>query len=294
MDHLESIRTFVRVAEIGSFVGAASTRGVSSAVTTRLVGSLESRLGVQLFLRTTRRVSLTETGQIFLERARQIVADIDEIESLVANQQAAPAGPLRIAAPHSFGHNRLGPLLKAYVSRYPEIKPHVTLTDKLIDLVELRIDVAIVPEGWDLGNTVVTRKLSMCELAVVASPEYIERHGLPLEPSDLRTQLLLHEGAHISVTRWAIAQSEGLQMRPANSIGANSVEMLGQLALEGIGVAVMPTYLVEADIAQGKLVRILPEHQLPHIGLNLAFASRKHLPANIRTFVDFMIEQHRP
>jgi DNA-binding transcriptional LysR family regulator len=292
MDHLQSLRVFVKVADIGTFTGAAENLDLSNAVTTRLVAALEERLGIRLFQRTTRRVSLTETGHIFLDRARQIVEDIDDAENLITAQHQAPAGILRIAVPVAFGLRNMTGLLKEYMERYPEVVPHVMVSDEPVDIVAHRCDVAITPDGMEHGTSLVMRRFTSSALFLVASPEYIARKGMPRSPADFdRHVFLTHASNELNVSRRTIEEMGDTVLREDQCLVANNVEMLRRFAVGGLGIAVLPCYLVAAEVAAGQLVRLLPDRSLPPIGMNLAFASRRNMAAKVRTFVDFMVEK---
>jgi len=292
MDHLQSLRVFVKVADIGTFTGAAESLDLSNAVTTLLVAALEERLGVRLFQRTTRRVSLTETGHIFLERARQIVEDIDDAENLITAQHQAPAGILRIAVPVAFGLRNMTWLLKEYMERYPEVIPQVMLSDEPVDIVAQRYDVVITPDGNQPGTTLVMRRFTSSSLFLVASPEYIARKGMPRGPADFdRHVFLSHASNELNFSQRTIDELGDAVLREEQCLVANNVEMLRRFAVGGLGIAVLPCYLVSAEIAAGQLVRLLPDRSLPSIGMNLAFTSRRNMAAKVRTFVDFMVEK---
>ena len=292
MDHLQSLRVFVKVAEIGTFTGASESLDLSSTVTTRLVAALEERLRVRLFQRTTRRVSLTETGHIFLERARQIVEDIDDAENLITAQHQAPAGVLRIAVPVAFGLRNMTELLKEYKQRYPEVTPHLTLTDDTVDIVAHRFDVVIAPDGNQQGATLVLRRFTSSPLLLVASREYIARNGMPRSAADFEQHVFLtHTSDELNVNQRLVDEIGGAALREDQCMVANNIEMLRRFAVGGLGIAMLPGYLVATEIASGQLVRLLPDRVQPPIGMNLVFMSRRNLAAKVRTFVDFMVEK---
>jgi LysR family transcriptional regulator, transcriptional activator for dmlA len=291
MDHLESMRVFVKVAETASFSRAADSLDVSASAITRLVAALEKRLGARLFQRTTRSVLLTEAGQTFLDRARRIIEDVEDAENIISAQQQAPGGILRIASPVAFGLRHLSLLLKNFTDIYPLVVPHVTLSDDAVNLVEQRFDVAIVPDGDNYSSTLIMRHFVSSPLLLVAAPAYVARHGLPRAPTDLERHVLLsHVEDELGVGLDFLEQIADVILRPETQIVANNVEMIYRLALDGHGIAALPEYLVEADIDSGVLVGLLPMVQLPLLNLNIAFASRKNLPTKVRAFVDFIVD----
>jgi LysR family transcriptional activator of dmlA len=294
MDHLESMRVFVKVAETASFSRAADSLDVSASAITRLVADLEKRLGARLLQRTTRSVSLTEAGQTFLTRARRIIEDVEDAENIISAQQQAPSGILRIASPVAFGLRHLSLLLKNFADVCPLVVPHVVLSDDAVNLVEQRFDVAIVPDSGNHGNTLVMRHFVSSPLQLVAAPGYISRRDLPRVAIDLERHVLLsHPADELGTGLQFIEQLTDVVLRPETQIIANNLEMIYRLALDGHGIAALPEYLVEADVTSGALVALLPMVQLPLLNLNIAFASRKNLPAKVRAFVDFIVDHYR-
>lgn len=293
MDHLQSMRVFIKVADLGSFCKAAIALDMGNSVVTRHIAELEQSLGARLLNRTTRSLSLTESGQVYLERATQILDDLDELEHLLVARNHEPVGTLRIVAPVVFGLNNLAPALHSYAQRYPRVVPNVTLVDREVNLVEEGFDVGIVIAEHVRSASVVMRRLTSGCIAVCATPGYLERHGVPQRPE----QLLEHQCLSLPADQGGDAcvftgpDGEAVRVRPANVVFANNAEMLRQLALLGHGVAILPTYLIERDIASGRLVSLLPEYQLPCVDVHIAYPSRHYLPAKVRTFIDHLIEQ---
>jgi len=291
LDHLESIRVFVKVAEISSFTHAADSLDISPAMATRGVAALETRLGVRLLQRTTRRVSLTDAGQTFLERARGIMADLEDAEDQVITQQRAAGGILRIAAPVAFGLRYMSPLLKAFAEVYPLVEPHVALSNDPINLVERRFDVAVIPDGDHYGSTLIMRRFTASPLRLVATPDYLVRRGTPATLADLASHVFLaHSGDGLSAPLRSIEPIKDALQRVERRIVANNLEMIYRFALEGFGFAALPDYLVHREIESGELVQLLTDVELPSLNLNIAYASRKNLAVKVRAFVDFTIK----
>lgn len=292
MDHLQSMRVFVKVADLGSFAKAASTMDMSNAVVTRHVADLESRLGTRLLNRTTRSLSLTESGQVYLERARQILEELEDVEQMVVARNHEPVGTLRIVAPVVFGLHNLAPVLHSYAQRYPQVIPNVTLVDREVDMVEEGFDVGVVIARNVRSASVVMRRLTTGCITVCATPEYIAKHGAPQRPEDL----LEHRCLSLSADYWGDERiftgpdGEEVRVRPTNVMSANNTEMLRQLALLGNGIALLPSYLIGRDMAEGRLMRLLPLYQLPRVDINIAYPSRHYLPAKVRTFIDHLVE----
>jgi len=291
MDHLLSMRVFIKVAELRGFARAANAVGISSTVATRHVADLESRLGTRLLNRTTRSVSVTESGQAYLERVRHVLSELEDIERMVVARNHEPVGKLRIVAPVVFGLHNLAPVLQTYSERYPKVIPEVTLVDHQADLVDEGFDVGIVVARQIRSATVITRRLTTSNMIVCATPRYLEKHGTPTHPE----HLLEHACLSLATGYWgeeAVFRGiEGeVRVRPTNLIVANNTEMLRQFALLDMGIAVLPGYLIDEDVTSGRLVPLLGHYRLPQVEINVAYPSRRHLPVKVRTFVDHLVQ----
>ncbi|HEY2024393.1 LysR family transcriptional regulator [Paraburkholderia sp.] len=296
MNQLQSMRVFVKVADLGSFVGAAGALDLSTAVVTRHVADLEARLGTRLLNRTTRRLSLTESGATYLERVRHILTDLEGVEQMVVARNHEPIGTLRIVAPVVFGLHSLAPVVQSYAARFPEVVPDVTLADRPVDLVEEGFDVGILVARHMRSASIVTRRLTTGYMTVCATPAYLAQHGTPTRPEDLLKHPSLSRPSEQSAGEERVfAGPDGeVRVRPVNAIAANNAEMLRQFALLGMGVAILPSYLVDRDLAAGRLVRLLDAYRLPPIEITIAYPSRLHLPAKVRTFIDHLVEHFQP
>ncbi|WP_080353672.1 LysR family transcriptional regulator [Burkholderia cenocepacia] len=294
MDHLQSMRVFVKVAELGSFTKAAAAMDMSNSVVTRHIAELEEGLGTRLLNRTTRSLSLTESGHVYLERVTQILDDLDELEHTLVARNHEPVGTLRIVAPVVFGLNNLAPALHSYAQRYPRVVPNVTLAEREVNMVEEGFDVGIVIGETVRNTSVVMRRLTRGCIAVCATPAYLAQHDIPQRPE----QLLEHLCLSLPVDQWGDASvftgpnGEEIRVRPTNVMVANNAEMLRQLALLGHGIAIVPSYLIERDVAGGRLVSLLPDYPLPCVDVHIAYPSRHYLPAKVRTFIDHLVEQY--
>jgi DNA-binding transcriptional LysR family regulator len=291
MDYLESLRMFVKVAEVNSFAGAAEQFDVSTAVVTRSISSIEERLDARLLQRTTRKVTLTEAGRILLERVRDIVADIDDIEGALVAASIMPSGTLRIAVQGSLGAHRLARILKEYGLRYPTVTLQVALTSGAIELVEQRFDVVIAADDYPHQSSVVKRRLAQWELCLVATSDYLASHRAHKSAVDLDRLNVLYlddisTGARAGVARrWASEHAVG-----ASHMQVNNAEVLRNMALEGMGVALLPPHIVQQDLIEGRLAHVPTDEHLPTDGLSVAYASRRNLAPSVRTFVDFLVE----
>lgn len=290
MNQLQSMRVFVKVADLGSFVGAAGALDLSTAVVTRHVADLEARLGTRLLNRTTRRLSLTESGTTYLERVRHILDDLEGVEQMVVARNHEPVGTLRIVAPVVFGLHSLAPAVQSYAARYPDVVPDVTLADRQVDLVEEGFDVGIMVARHMRSASIVTRRLTTGYMTVCATPAYLAQHGTPTRPEHLLKHPCLSRPAEHGGEERVFTGPEGeVRVRPVNAIAANNTEMLRQFALLGMGVAILPSYLIGRDLASGRLVPLLGDYRLPQIEITIAYPSRQHLPAKVRTFIDHLV-----
>lgn len=293
MNHLQSMRVFVKVAELGSFARTASAMGISTAVVTRHVADLEERLGTRLLNRTTRSQSLTESGRVYLERVRPILDDLEGVEQMVVARNHEPVGTLRIVAPVVFGLHNFAPVLQSYAQRYPNVVPDVTLVDRHVDLVEEGFDVGVLIARQMRSASIVTRRLTTGHMTVCATPAYLARHGAPTRPDQLQDHPSLSLPSEYGGDERVFTALDGkgeVRVRPTNAIVANNTEMLRQFALLGMGIAILPSYLINGDLEHGRLVRLLGDFRLPQVEVTIAYPSRHHLPAKVRTFIDHMVE----
>jgi DNA-binding transcriptional LysR family regulator len=291
MDHLQSMRVFVKVADLGSFAKAAIHLDVSNAVVTRHVADLESKLGTRLLNRTTRSLSLTESGQVYLEKVRSIIDELEDVEQMVVERTHEPVGTLRIVVPVVFGLHNLAPVLTDYVKKYPRVIPDISLVDRDVDLVEEGYDVGIVIARHVRSASIVSRRLTTGCLVVCATPEFLAEHGTPMRPEQLAEHPYLSLSADFLGDERVFTGPDGeVRVRPHNVMIANNTEMLRQMTLHGLGISTLPSYLVGRDMARGKLVRLLPEFHMSPIEINIAYPSRRHLPAKVRTFIDHLVE----
>lgn len=291
MDQLQSMRVFVKVAELGSFARAAAHLDLSNAVVTRHVADLEGRLGTRLMHRTTRSLSLTESGQVFLERAKQILEELADVEQLVSERTHEPVGTLRIAAPVVFGMHNLAPVIQSYTQRYPRVVPDLTLVDRVVDLVEEGFDVGIAIAGTLRSASIVSRRLTTGCFVVCAAPDYLDKHGVIESPRDLLEHHCLTLSPSPTGDEYIFTGPEGeVRVRTQSVVMTNNTEMLRQFALQGMGIAVLPSYLAGNDLAHGRLVRLLPDYRLAPFDINVVYPSRRHMPAKLRTFIDHLVD----
>jgi DNA-binding transcriptional LysR family regulator len=291
MDILTCMKAFAAVVEAASFTRAGERLDMSKAMVSKYVGVLEDHLGTRLLNRTTRRLSLTESGQVYYERCLQIVADVAEAEQAAGQLTAIPRGTLKIAMPVSFGTIKIGPLITEYVRQYPEVKLDISLADRKVDLIEEGFDLAIrigsLPESG-----LIARKLAVDRTAICAAPAYLKQHGRPQKPEDLRRHACLNYTYASSGDEWYLKNDrEEFVVPTGGPIKANNGDMLRLAALGGGGIIWQPRFIVEDDLRTGRLVEVLTNYSTVELGIYAIYPSRKHLSAKVRTFVDFLVEK---
>ena len=291
MDRFLEMQTFAAVADAGSFVGAAETLGLSKAAVSRHVADLEARLGVRLIHRTTRRLALTEEGEVFLARSRDLVAGVEAAEAELGARGGAARGLLRINAPVSFGISHLAPLWPEFQVRYPEVRLDVELADRIVDLLEEGYDLAI--RIADLpSSTLIGRRLATTRMVLCASPEYIARHGEPREPRELA------QHARIAYSYWGGGNEwrfEGPGGEARAGIDARMVSNNGETcraaALAHQGIILQPSFLVGDDLAAGRLIELMPEYRALELGVYALYPTRKHIAPKVRAMIDFLLQE---
>ncbi|MCV0438733.1 MAG: LysR family transcriptional regulator [Hydrogenophaga sp.] len=289
MDRWTEIELFVQVAETGSLSRAAELLNLSNASASRHLAALEERLGVRLVERNTRRLYLTDTGQEFFQRARNILSDLRDAESDVNAAALNPTGVLRVTASLSFSMHHIAPLLREYTERYPNVTVHVEAANRYLDIIDNNIDVAIRNREYEPDSNITIRRLAETRRILVASPGYLARHGVPKELDDLqRHKLLIYIHANNPNELRFARGDEQRTVIVKGLLESNDGQILRAAALDGMGILIQPSYIVYDDVVAGRLVPMLDDWDLPHLTINLAYPSRKHLSAKVRTFIDFM------
>ncbi|MFT5535438.1 MAG: DNA-binding transcriptional LysR family regulator [Candidatus Paceibacteria bacterium] len=289
MDRLQSMRVFAKVVEQGSFAGAGMALDMSNAVVTRHVADLEKHLGVRLLNRTTRRLSLTETGVIYLERTKQILQDIDDADAMAASQSNKPAGTLRIYSHLGFGQLQLAQLLPRYALLFPDVTLDVTLSDHAVDLVEEGFDIGMFIELQKFDASMIARRIGLSDIILCASPDYIRQHGLPLVPEDISHHICLNFAYEQLRHHWPILIGEHSVNVPITSkLVSNDGNLLRQCALAGMGIVIRSSFTLGDDLSSGRLVRLLPQYHLGKVAVTMVYPSRRQLSAKVRSFIDFI------
>ncbi len=291
---LEELRVFAAVASRRSFVGAATTLGIPKATVSRKVQALEARLGARLLQRSTRRVSLTEAGSVFLDRCADVEAAVAAAEDALTRHGAVPRGTLRVTAPHGLAQALVMPGVPGFLARYPEIRLWLTVKNDTEDLVGKGQDVAITP--WPVTDSNhVARALGSVDVGLYASPAYLARRGRPRVPADLSEHAtLLHRGVGVAPTEWTLRRGDRVVHVPlAPVLVANDNGPLHAAARGDCGIALLDRVTTAAEVSSRALVRVLPEWAGPPITLRAVYASRVGLPPKLRVFLDFLAERAR-
>ena len=294
MDRFKQIETFVSVVQRGSLSAAAKAEGVAPAIIGRRIDALEERLGVKLLLRTTRKISLTFDGNSFFEQCQQVLKDLEQAESGVAQGGSVATGFLRVTAPAGFGRRHVAPLLPEYQRRHPAVSISLDLTDRIVDLIHEGLDCAI--RIGDLpDSSLVAVKLAENRRLVVASPAYLQRHGTPRTPDDLGRHRCLSFGSTGPQDRgWQFRGADGqvFTQRVSGPLECSDGAVLHAWTLAGHGLAWRSLWEVATDLQSGRLVAVLEDFTAPPNGIYAVYPQRKHLPLRVRAFVDQLRETY--
>lgn len=291
MDKFQEMASFVAVVEAGSFVGAADATGLSKAAVSRHVAELEQRLGARLLHRTTRRLSLTDDGQLFFARAKEMLAAIDEAESEISSRSGEPSGLLRINAPLTFGVMHLAPLWGRFAQLYPKVSLDIELSDRVVDLVEEGYDLAVRITNLP-SSQLVSRQLASTRMVACASPPYLALHGTPQHPRDLAQHEVISYSYWAARNEWTFVAPDDnpVVVRTRARIHANNGDTCRAAALDHQGIILQPDFLVADDLRRGDLVELFPGYRAMTLGIHAVYPSRKHLPIKTRRLVDFLVE----
>ncbi|WP_421368042.1 LysR family transcriptional regulator [Agrobacterium tumefaciens] len=290
MDRLTSLEVFGRVVEAGGFSAAARKLNMSTTMVANHINALEERLGVLLLHRTTRKVSLTETGKFYYERSSAILIDLEEANDAAGALSSTPRGQLRIHTNASMIRS-LSPITDEFIERYPRVTISLDIGERMVDMVGEGYDLAIRMAMPDAN--LIARKLAVWRHLPVCSPEYIERHGLPRKPADLVDHNCLQYSLYSYGDLWRFSDSEGatVESKIKGNVTSSSADLLRDLALRGRGIFLAPSPVVIDDVAAGRLVHLMPDHKGVEFALSAAFPSRNHLPTKVRLFIDLLVER---
>jgi DNA-binding transcriptional LysR family regulator len=287
MNQFEDMRIFATAVETRSFTAAADKLGLSKQFVSRRVMALEARLGVRLLVRTTRKLTVTELGRVYFERIATILNDVAETEQAITSQNAGPRGSLRISAPMSFGTLQMGPVIAAFLTRYPEVSIELDLNDRTVDLVGEGYDMA-VRIGVLGDSSLIARLIAPLHLAAVCSPAYVREHGAPLLPADLKEHDCLLYG-HGKNVEWPFkVQGRAKPQAVTGRLRVNNGELARDAALAGLGIALLPTFICGAALRSGALVQVLDDYLPLEGGIYAIYPQHRQSSAAVRAFVDFL------
>lgn len=291
MDKLDAMGAFVRVVASGSYAEAARRLGLTRSAVSKGVMELEHALGARLLDRTTRRVTPTEAGLAYYERCIAILAQVEETEEQVSRLHDEPKGVLKINAPLSFGTIYLGKIVAEFMLRYDDLKVELSLTDRYIDPLEEGVDVTI-RIGALKDSSLIARRISSTGMVVVASPAYLKAHGTPKVPADLATHRCLTYGHTTSMQRWSLEDGGKTTTKSIGScLASNNGDVLRDAAVAGIGIALLPEFIVGPDIAAGRLRAIMPKYVPAELDIHALYAPNRYLAAKTRVFIDFLVQK---
>ncbi len=292
MHRFQDLQAFVAVVEAGSFTAAAERLDIAKSAISRRVSALEERLGVQLIRRTTRRLNLTETGQSFYERSSRILADLEEAESAVAQEHGELRGRLKVALPLSFGVRHMSGPIAEFGRRHPRVEFDLDLNDRRIDLLEEGVDVA-VRIGKLSDSTLIARRLFDARTVACASPAFLDKHGVPETPADLKGAPCLAYANLPDPSRWVCTDIHGERYEIDVDVvmTASSGDFLCSAAAEGLGFAMQPTFIAGDAIGRGLLVPVLTEYEWPVTPAYAVYPPTRHLSYRVREFIDFLAER---
>ena len=292
MDRWSEIELFVQVAELGSLSRAAEVLGLSNAAASRHLAALEERLAARLVQRNTRRLFLTELGEAFYRRCKPLLGELRDAETAVNEAVLKPTGTLRVQASLSFSMIVIAPLLPEFTARYPDLRIDVVASNRYHDLLDSGIDVAIRNREFESDSAITVRRLAETKRVLAASPQYLHRRGMPRTPDELASHRLLVYNLATQPNQLRFTRNGAVTTVPIRGLlEANDGQVLRAAALKHLGILVQPMYILHDDVVAGRLVPVLPEWELQRLTINIAYPTRRHLPAKVRCFVDFLVEQ---
>jgi DNA-binding transcriptional LysR family regulator len=291
VDQLAALATFVRVVDTGSLSGAARSLPSSLTSVSRQISALEERFGTRLLLRTTRRLALTDDGRILYDRAKSILGELKDVELTLSSGRQEPSGRIRISAPTLMGRLLIAPLLPEFLRRHQSVSVELVLVDRAVDMLEEDIH-ASLRVGHLPDSQLVARKLADIQMIVCASPDYVKRFGLPQSPADLSRHDCLVFSDAPGIGEWRFKQNAKTEckIRISGRLWVNSLDALVAAAKQGAGIVRVPSWQVAAELAAGRLRRILVDHEPPPVPLHLLFQPSRLASPKIRVFVDYLVE----
>jgi DNA-binding transcriptional LysR family regulator len=290
MDRLDAMQAFVAVADLRGFAPAARKLGLSPSAVTRLVAALEDRLGARLLQRTTRSVTLTDTGTRYLERIRRVLSDVEEAEGSAQAERTQPSGRLVVSAPLGFGRLHVSPVMSAWLKRYPEASGELRLSDRMINLVEDGVDLAI-RIGHLADSSLVARHVGEMRRILVASPGYLKRRGEPKTPEAIASHDTIHFGATSAPPDWRFADGASeIRVTSTPRFTTNSADAAVQYAEQDGGLVRVMAYQAAAGVKAGRLKIVLAKFEQPALPIHIVYPTSRLLSAKVRTFIDLVVE----
>lgn len=294
MDKLAAMHAFTKVVALGSYAEAGRQLGVTRSAVSNGVMELEQILGARLLDRTTRSVSATEAGLAYYEQCLDIIARIEETELQVSRLHDEPRGILKVNAPMSFGALHLGQAVADFMATHPDLRIELTLNDRFIDPFEEGVDITIRISLLQ-DSSLIARKLAPARLLLVASPDYLTRHGAPGAPAELLAHRCLNFGHSTALQKWQLTQDgEAINVPITSALCSNNGDVLRTAALAGQGITRLPTFLVGPDVKAGRLSVVLPDYPPPELGVFALYAPNRYLAAKVRLFIDFLVLRFGP
>lgn len=289
---LDTMRGFVAVARRLSFRVAAQELAMDATVLSRKIARLETRLGVRLLQRTTRKVMLTEAGAAYLQRCDDLLARLADAEAEVSRYAAGPTGRLRLAVPNLFGQRHIAPLMPAFMALHPGLRIELAFSDRMVDLLDHQLDTTVRIGASEATADLRVRRLATLRRVVCASPAYLERHGEPQQPADLATHRTLHFTPLLGGNSWRLRrEGRAVDVAVDPVLRADNAEALRLAALAGTGIAVLADFVIGDDLAAGRLRAVLVDWQLPEAAVYLAYPNAPFTPLKVRAFSDFLAER---
>jgi DNA-binding transcriptional LysR family regulator len=294
MDRLTEMEAFVQVVDHGGFTDAARKMGISKSAVSKHVAALEARLAARLLNRTTRRVSPTELGLAYYDRARAVLVDAGEADSMVTAMQATPKGSLRVSVPVSFGIGQMAPAVAEFLRRCPEVDINLVLDDRYVELVAEGFDLAVRIGALE-DSSLVARKLAETRRLLAAAPDYLAREGTPRTIDDLNEHRLLHFSNLATGNFWRLRGPSGEErhIRVGGRLTANNGDTLMRAAEAGLGIAMLPAFILDPALAAGRLVEVLPDRAPDHLGIYAVYPQGRFQQPKVRAFVDFLAGHFR-
>ncbi len=289
MGQLENIQVFIRIVEAGGIGKAAEQMGLAKSAVSRRLAELESKLGVQLLQRTTRRLNLTEAGKLYYERAIKLLESVDEMNDLGEIEGGEIDGVLRLSVPMSFGLSHLSPALEEFASLHPKLHLQIDFSDRQVDMIAEGLDLALrISELED--SSMQARKIVPIKFALLASPEYLKQYGLPKHHDDLQNHLQLRYGSYEDYWRLVDPDGRKVNIHLSGQMSANNGDFLCQMAINGHGLVMLPRFIAWQALQSGALVKVLPEYKIASIAAYAVYPQNRFLPKKSRVLIDFLVD----